>query len=133
MMSVSRTLAKIVAGTLVGVAVRCIGIRVVSAFSKHTPLFKDATEKMIVGILPKTKKDFLTPRFLIKPFQSCTQAEWNRQYSNYKKGFGTLLATVAMVFTNFACDAPLTKYFTDVFYRKIKGHKDKKKEMGVQQ
>ena len=32
---------------------------------------------------------------------------------------GTFVATVAMIFTNFLIDAPLTKHLTSVFTKKI--------------
>lgn len=131
MTSVARTMAKIVVGTLVGVLIRAGGIALVSAFSKHIPIYKDAARSIVIGIIPDGKRGFLVPRFMKKPFMETPTVEFNKDYVRYKKAFGTLIATAVMVVTNFAVDAPLTKWLTNVFSKKITGESEKKKEKGV--
>ena len=42
-----------------------------------------------------------------------------KRMTKYRKAMGTLVATIAMVATNFLLDAPLTKYLTNVFQKHI--------------
>lgn len=99
--------SKIVAGTLVGVAVRYGSIAAINHFS-------GAELKMIDGITKickKFNKDIFVPLFAkIRP--NIFQADFAKEYNTYTKALGTVAAMVAMIFTNFMIDVPLTKLIT---------------------
>lgn len=117
--SAARTIAKIIAGTLVGVAVRYGGIKFAKAFSKHKLVFTD--NKMVEKIIPDAKRGFLAPtKFKGATFPMSVE-EVTKRYEKYQKAIGTLAATIVMVGTNFLLDAPLTKYFTGIFQRELLG------------
>lgn len=121
--SVARTLAKVIAGTLVGFAVRKVSISTIKAFSGY--LAKSGPADELMSVTRKRKWDIFVPMFeSIKEYPK-TCREFEKDMVAYRKGMGTLVATVAMIFTNFALDAPLTKYLTDVFGRKINKNFDK--------
>lgn len=108
--SVARTLAKIIAGTIVGVAVRKGAIEGI----KHCKDYKFLVPgKDVIG---KASEEIL-----------------NKRMSNYTKAVGTLAATVMMIFTNFAIDAPLTRYLTGKFHNYIVGAKQSKESENIQQ
>lgn len=101
--SVARTLAKIIAGTLTGFAIRygCIkGIKALSQIpGKGVPKWKTI-------FTPKGIKDNTTEAF-----------------AQYRNAMGTVVALVVMMFTNFLIDAPLTKFLTNFFVKKQGGNK----------
>lgn len=127
--SVARTIGKIVAGTIVGVGVRALCIRVTKNFS----LYKLTTVKKIVNnvekefvteIKAKRKRDIFTPIFA-KIKKDTTPEEFAVRYNRYVKAMGTITATVAMVFTNFLIDAPLTRLITKLLTPSVKSYIDK--------
>lgn len=105
--STARTVAKIIAGTLTGVAIRSACIHSIDAFTKYPD---EITENM------KFKK----LRSLFAPSKGIL-----KDLNQYKKSFGTILSLVVMVFTNFLIDAPLTKFLTNKFIDGIKKNDDK--------
>ena len=115
--SAARTIAKIIAGTTVGVIVRYAGIWAANRYSKFEKVFADADKKIIEKIIPDKKNGFLTPAFAKNTIFPISDAELAKRMTRYRKAMGTLLATIAMVATNFLCDAPLTKYLTKVFQK----------------
>ena len=93
-MSVYRTIAKIVVGTLVGIIVRG------SAYS----LVKNMTNINGTGKYSK----YLLPSEHIKSLKE------NPEFlANYRSALSTATAICAMIFTNFAIDAPLTVKLTN--------------------
>ena len=127
--SVARTLAKIIAGTLVGVAVRHAAIKGIGACTRYE--FLDKTAKMFKGIKPKTKYDFLTPNsssIEVEPVE-----QFVKKYDKYVKAVGTFAATVVMIFTNFAIDAPLTRFLTGKFHNYIVGAQKAKSSENINQ
>ena len=115
--SAARTIAKIIAGTTVGVIVRYAGIWAANRYSKFEKVFADADKKIVEKIIPDKKNGFLTPAFAKNTIFPISEAELAKRMTRYRKAMGTLLATIAMVATNFLCDAPLTKYLTKVFQK----------------
>lgn len=105
----NRTIAKIVAGTTVGILVRGFCYRIVDKMTKT-----QGTKKINQALLPKNwiEKFKNNPKFL----------------SNYKSTLSTGLALAIMVFTNFLIDAPLTVYFTNKLNAKS-AKKMKRKEV----
>ena len=101
--SVARTIAKIIAGTLTGFAIRygCIkGIKALSQIpGKGVPKWKTI-------FTPEGIKDNTTEAF-----------------AQYRNAMGTVVALVIMMFTNFLIDAPLTKFLTNFFVKKQGGEK----------
>ena len=91
--SVCRTVAKIVAGTLTGFLIRKGTIKLIQACSQ-----------MPAPNLPKWKT-LLTPKNIenIDP----------EKLKHTQNAIGTFAALGIMVYTNFAIDAPLTKYLTN--------------------
>ena len=114
MMSVARTLAKIIVGTAVGVLVRQGSISLIRALSKYK--FADGK---IIPDGGKIRTLFLP---LFKNAVSATTPVAAQEEMNlYQKGMGTLIGTLTGIFTNFLIDAPGTKHLTGVFYKKITG------------
>lgn len=115
--SVARTIGKIVAGTIVGVGIRYASIYLAKSFSRYT---LTEGEKFITSIKRKSKKDILLPNFKPDFYKEMTKEDFETKYDNTIKTIGTLIATFAMMFTNFLIDAPLTKYITQKLTNKIK-------------
>lgn len=123
--SVARTIGKIIAGTLVGVAVRAGSISAIKKFSGAELKTVDAITK----ICKKSKKDIFVPLFAkIKP--NIAEADFVKEYKNYTNALGTIAATVAMIFTNFLIDVPLTKLITDKLTSKVQKNIEKKEAGG---
>lgn len=96
--SVARTIAKIIAGTTTGFIIRkgCIvGIKALSQ-----PISK-GIKKYRTFFTPNNVKDVNTDAFM-----------------QYRNAMGTIVALVVMMFTNFAIDAPLTKFLTNKLVKK---------------
>lgn len=127
MMSVARTLAKIIAGTAVGVAVRYAGIAITKALTKYTPVLDKS------GNVVRLKDcGLLVPLFQgMKKFKPIAPKELAENMTRYTKAMGTLLATVAMVYTNFSLDAPLTKWMTNLFNKVLVKQDAVQNESGV--
>ena len=107
--STARTVAKIVAGTLVGVAVRILCIKGFRKFSNYDlKIVNGCVEK----VLPKTNKDVFVPVFA-KLKKGMTVDEFKNDYENYVKTGGVIGASLAMIATNFLLDAPLTNILTN--------------------
>lgn len=102
--SVCRTFAKIIAGTLTGFAIRKALIKSVDAFSKLPTSVDSVTGKPVKLTRLNT---FFSP--VTKVLDN------SDEYQNYKNGLGNVLALVVMLFTNFLIDAPLTKFLTNKF------------------
>ena len=99
--SVCRTLAKILVGTTTGYLIRKGCVKSIDFFTQHpSTIPKDAKFKKLRSILLPTVEH---------------TAE---QLANHKNTMGTLMALGVMVFTNFLIDAPLTKFFTNLFMKK---------------
>lgn len=117
--SAARTIAKIIAGTTVGVFVRYAGIWAANRYSQFEKVFADADKKIIKKIIPDKKRGFLTPAFSKNTIFPISDKEFTKRITRYRKAMGTLLATIAMVATNFLCDAPLTKWLTGISQKQI--------------
>ena len=96
--SVARTIAKIIAGTTTGFIIRKGCISAIKALSKPNA----------AGV-PLYKK-FFTPS-IVK--NTNTDA-----FMQYRNAMGTIVALVVMMFTNFAIDAPLTRFLTNKLVKK---------------
>ncbi len=96
--SVARTIAKIIAGTTTGFLIRkgCIkGIKALSQIpGPNVPKYKTI-------FTPKNIKDNKTDAF-----------------AQYRNAMGTIVALLVMMFTNFAIDAPLTRFLTNRLIKK---------------
>lgn len=113
MMSVARTLAKIIAGTAVGVAVRYAGIAGIKRLCKYTPILNKNGTK-VIGL--EKERGILVPLFEGKNgFKQVSPEEFEANMNRYIKAMGTFAATIAMIYTNFSLDAPLTKWLTNEF------------------
>lgn len=94
-----RTIAKILAGTAVGIAVRGSCYELVSKMTKIK-----GKEKYSKALLPtKHLKDLVKNPTLLK---------------NYRSALSTSLAILVMCITNFVIDAPLTVFLTNHFNEK---------------
>lgn len=117
--SAARTMAKIIAGTSVGVIVRWACIKAVNAFSGYelkTEGFR------VLQILKKSKKDIFTPS-LARIADDVTVENFKQMYRNHVKNLGSILATLVMIGTNFLLDVPLTVYLTNNFTKLVKSFK----------
>lgn len=103
----NRTIAKIIAGTLVGIAVRGSSYELVEKMTNIK-----GTKKYSKALLPtKHLKDLVkTPKLL----------------KNYRSALSTSLAILAMCITNFAIDAPLTVFLTNYFNEKRNNNERRK-------
>lgn len=101
--SVARTIAKIIAGTLTGYFVRKGCIKAIESMSQ-----------IPAKGVPKWKTIFT-------PNDATTNT--TKKFAQYRNAMGTVVALVVMLFTNFLIDAPLTKFLTNYF---IKKQEDKK-------
>lgn len=110
--SCARTIAKIVAGTILGVTIR-------GGFIKLTQRYSKLGE---VGA-KKINKLFTPPS---------APKEMTYSYKQYQNAMGMLLAVGAMILTSFALEGLSTKYLTNVLMKKFLG-KDAKKEMKGEQ
>ncbi len=132
--SVARTIAKIIAGTLVGVAVRYAGIAFVRRYTKYTPVIN--AQGLVEKLIPQKGRSFFVPLFTkkLKPGQESifpiSKKALDKRIEKYIKAMGTLAATIAMIGTNFLCDAPLTKWMTNIFVKKIEKDKTIKESEG---
>ena len=126
--SVARTIGKIIAGTCVGVAVRYGAIYCAKNFARYS--VTKIENNFVKSVAPMRKRDIFMPKITYDN-PSKTPKEFARMHNNYVKTMGTILATFAMVFTNFLIDAPITKaitkWLTPVFRNKIS--KEKKPEV----
>lgn len=128
--SVARTIGKIVAGTIVGVGVRYASIGLIRKFSAYNIRVIDLDpygmkREKVLGFVKKSKKDIFTPVFA-KVQAHWTPEEYKVRYERYVKTMGTIVATVAMIFTNFLIDAPLTKAITKALVKPVKSFIDEK-------
>lgn len=110
--SAARTVAKIIAGTLTGVAIRSGCIHAIDAFTK----------------LPHQ----ITPDMKFKKFRTLFTPSPGLldDLNQYKKSLGTIVSLLVMVVTNFLIDAPLTKFLTNKFVDKINEKKGLKQTPG---
>lgn len=96
----NRTIAKIIAGTLVGM------------FVVRGPVYK-AVEKMTeINGKSKWNKALLPTKYIKK------LAAKEAHLKNYRAALSMSLALCAMCITNFALDAPLTTFLTNIFNKK---------------
>lgn len=100
--SICRTVAKIIAGTVTGYTIRKLCIKSIDAFTK------------LPGEIKPDMK-FKKLRTLLTPNNGKCLAN---ELAQYKNALGTIMALVVMMFTNFLIDAPLTKYLTNVFAKR---------------
>lgn len=99
--SVARTIAKIIAGTATGFLVRKGCIKLIKEFSQ------------IPGPnVPKIKTLF-TPKNITN--------NKTDEFLQYRNAMGTVVALFVMLITNFAIDAPLTKFLTNKLIDKQEG------------
>lgn len=100
--TVSKTIAKIIAGTLVGILMRYYAIKAVKNFTKTVDCGKYSQILLPKGIISKLKADInsVPEKYLL----------------NYRNGLGTALGLAGCLFTNFAVDAPLSKILTNIIY-----------------
>ena len=108
--SAARTVAKIIAGTLTGVAIRSGCIHAIDAFTKMP-------HEITPDMKYKKLRTFFTPSPGIL-----------NDLSQYKKSLGTIVSLLVMVVTNFLIDAPLTKFLTNKFVAKINEKKQLKND-----
>lgn len=101
--SVARTIAKILAGTLTGYFIRKGCIKGIKALSQ------------IPGPNVPKYKSLFTPKGIT---DNTTDA-----FKQYRNAMGTVVALLVMMVTNFAIDAPLTKFLTNAL---VKKQEDKK-------
>ena len=106
----NRTIAKIIAGTFVGMLVRGACYKLVGNMTKL-----DGTGKYSKALIPKE----YIPEF----------TKYAKKLSNHRSSLATLIAIIAMCFTNFACDAPLTTFLTNRANERSAARKEEKQKM----
>ena len=101
--SAARTIAKIIAGTLTGFFVRYGCIKAIDYCSLLPSQITKATKNVKLRTL-------LTPDSALSGVL--------KDLNQYKKALGSFVALLVMLVTNFAIDAPLTKFLTNKFVDK---------------
>ena len=110
--AVCRTIAKILAGTAVGIVVRGLSHKLVLSMTEPKSIKKAGK-----ALLPtKHLSDIINSEKLL---------------NNYRSALSTSLAIGAMCFTNFLVDAPLTVFLTNYFNEKRLEAKEAKKEKNI--
>lgn len=110
-MSCARICAKIIAGTTVGVIVRSLSIKSIKNFTRSPEELKTmASEgkkvsKWHTALIPSE----MTPKAF---------AESGRFIKKHRSALGTIIGVLVGLFTNFALDAPITNFLTNVFVDK---------------
>lgn len=107
--SCARTIAKIIAGTSVGIAVRWACIKSINALT-HTP-----EELAKLNKKPTEFNGALIPTYLTRE----QFAEAGRLIKKHRSAIGSIVALGVMLITNFALDVPITKFLTNVFVDKF--------------
>jgi hypothetical protein len=109
----NRTIAKIIVGTLVGIAVRGSSYELVRKMTNINGI-----KSYSKALLPKNySSELIKDKVLL---------------DNYRSAISTALAILAMCYTNFAIDAPLTAYLTNYLNEKSKEKQQKLcKERGI--
>ena len=116
--SCARTIAKIIAGTLTGVAIRASYIHLTKNLSAVGKLGAKTLIDVGRAGQTKTKEIIITKaRQLFTP--SAAKAHDSHEYKQYQNTIGTGLAIITMVLTNFIIDAPLTKFLTNKIHKRI--------------
>lgn len=108
--STMKTLVKVVVGTLVGVAVRALGIK----YAKH---LTKSPEKLISKI-----KDPKIAQNLRKIMKNTDDKQ------SFEANLGTLFGVVAVFLSNFTIDMPLAKFAIQATTEKLNLSEDKPKE-----
>lgn len=103
----NRTIAKIIAGTLVGM------------FVVRGPVHK-VVKKMTDVNGKKIYSKWLLPKKYIKRLK-----ENKDELTNYRSTLAMLMALIGMCYTNFALDAPLTTILTNLLNKKSKQEKER--------
>ena len=105
----NRTFAKIIAGTLVGMAVRGSCYNLVEKMTDVSGKGKNS-----MRLLPKKYiEEFIHDAHKLK---------------NYRNALSTIVAITVMCFTNFLIDAPLTRFLTNKFNAKTEAKKEMKQK-----
>jgi len=114
--SLAKTWAKVIVGTATGVAVRFAGFRFAKRFASARA---DRIGEFGAILVDERKLGSLCfPKSRIKNYKA-SKEECADYILNYQKAFGTYSAVVAMLFTNFLIDMPLTILLTDFFRQKV--------------
>lgn len=120
-----RTVAQIIAGTIVGVAVRYWGIGFVKKFAQYDTVMKNG---LVEKIIPKKGRGFFVPILSKDSIFPIAKEALEKRFNKYIKAMGTFVATIAMIGTNFLCDAPATKWLTEKFLKFQKKIDEKKQQ-----
>ena len=83
--SAARTIAKIIAGTTVGVLVRYAGIWAAKRYSQFEKIFADADKKIIAKIIPDKKRGIFTPVFAGKTIFPISDKEFTQRITRHRK------------------------------------------------
>lgn len=110
LMSFSRTLAKIIVGTAVGVLVRKGCIKATEKYLKIDKIYSAGDN--LINAIPK-RKSILCPNIIEKYNEA--------DHKKYINSIGTLMGIFVSLFTNFLIDAPLTQIMTNAVYKRVKG------------
>lgn len=117
--SVAKTIAKIIVGTITGIAVRQFCINSMEKFTKTPEQIRNFSEK---------QKKIATA--LIPDSVTHTKfAEATRLMNKHRKALGSIAALGCMLFTNFLIDAPLTKILTNILKEKMNKSENRNNEL----
>ena len=103
--TVARTIAKIIVGTAVGVALRHYSIKAI----------KNYTNAVNCGKYSQC----LLPKSVVAQLNVNPNAVDPAYLTNYRNGLGTFIGVMGGLFTNFFVDAPLSKKLTNLIHDKV--------------
>ncbi|MDD3236887.1 MAG: hypothetical protein PHV37_02165 [Candidatus Gastranaerophilales bacterium] len=126
-LSASRSLGKIIAGTTSGYCVRQFCTSELSRLvQKDNVLDPTKIKERLTKIIKQMQKDNVNPKKIEsyqKVLAKMTDTLDKVHLENFKKNLGSIAAIGVMLFTNFLWDAPVTKTLTNKFYNYATGKK----------
>lgn len=116
--ALSKSWAKIIAGTLTGFTIRWAGIKFVQHFAQAdwNPIKNEA--QAIITKMENKRLSALYPKSWLGK-RSITETDFIKEKEKYTKNTGTYFAILVMLITNFVVDAPLTAWLTNLFREKV--------------
>ena len=112
-MSVDKTIAKVIVGTLTGVVIRAACVWAISRNTKGLRKFLEEGKDLKNM---KEKMPFIMPSSKFLMSEGVTKLTVDT-LDKYTQSMGTLIATIIMLVTNFVIDAPLTNMLTNFIHK----------------
>ena len=103
--TVAKTIAKIIVGTIVGIALRYYAIKAIKNFTKTVKAGKYS--------------QCLLPQEIVAKLNVNPASVPEQDLLNYRNGLGTFIGVMGGLFTNFLIDAPLSRKLTNLIHDNV--------------